>query len=212
MKYNVNIIHLNLSNNPLTENSSAILENILKFNVFLEELNLSNTNLKDKGIEILYNCLIDNKSLKNLDLSKNNITCEGANFLKKMLNLNSFLEILNISSNKLNDENDNQTINDGFKLNKSLKIIDISDCNYTDKSIIYLFEILIENKNIEILKLNYNEINEEGMIKISELMSNNRYNIHTLSLSGIYFNEKSCRYLSNSLKFNQYLKNVKVLF
>ncbi|XP_064391114.1 NACHT, LRR and PYD domains-containing protein 5-like [Halichondria panicea] len=148
------------SNNDIPTEGIHIAE-IIENTSSISELDLSNNAIGNSGLCELCAALSTNTSLKSLSLSNCSLTISDDNgaALYQLLNTNDSLEYLDLSHNTVTSC---RHIAAGLAVNKTLRTLNLDDCELTDQSIEELSTGLI-NK-IETLFINGNaSITEDGM-------------------------------------------------
>jgi Ran GTPase-activating protein (RanGAP) involved in mRNA processing and transport len=141
---------LNISNNSLKTKELKIFSKAFEKSKILDSLDLSENDLSTEGIE-LFSKILSSSSLVTLNLSGNSFGDEGIVLLTKYLKKNEMIKNLNISNCGFSEEG----VKEISKLLSSekcnLKRLDISG-NHSNE-IDSIFEILIENKKLKVLKV-----------------------------------------------------------
>jgi Ran GTPase-activating protein (RanGAP) involved in mRNA processing and transport len=150
----------------------------------LSKLNLQMNNINDNDIKSLVNCIKENNTpIKELILKNNKITKEGSESISDLIKLNKSLKILDLSFNELKSE--------GVK-----KI-----CN----------AMIIANPNsfLEQIYLNGNKCNDYCADDIFNLLINpNTKRLKVLSLNLNFFSNKGVDKILSSLRKNNSLKQL----
>ena len=169
---------LDLGNNYITSQGISIISKTLCDNHTLSRLYLSGNQINDEGVHYL-TLTMNQSSLIVLGLSKNNITDTGAKYLADMLRENRSLIVLGLEDNEISDQGvellanaldynnrlqrlllaRNKLINgssistliDLFRRNRSLKKLDLRDCNLSNSAKNKLQEVVKTNWNFELL-------------------------------------------------------------
>ena len=170
------IRYLDLSKNGITVEGASIISQFLLDNKTLQKLNLSNNNsslFKSDGIEYITNSLIDSPNIKYIDFSGMNITGCGE-FISELITKNKSIESLILKNNALNS-NDFKNIFNAIKLNKFLKLIDISYNDMGGNSALeYIRDAIKENESLCELNMDKININNENYQIIFEGIENNK--------------------------------------
>ena len=129
-------------------------------------LDLSGCGISDAVVEKIAAGLTDNSSLKQLDLRDNEITSVGGAHIFKSLEHNTSLNKLLLSCNsKLaihNSERLGSKLKQMLAANKSLSVLDLSDCGITDVLAQHIASGLVENKTLQALNINSDQLTIEG--------------------------------------------------
>ena len=173
---NKRIRYLDLSKNGITVEGASIISQFLLDNKTLQKLNLSNNNsslFKSEGIEYIANSLIEHPNIKYIDFSGMNITgC--VEFISELISQNKSVETFIIKNNALNS-NDFKNIFNSIKLNKFLKLIDISYNDMGGNSYLeYIRDDIKENESLCELNMDKININNENYQIIFEGIENNK--------------------------------------
>ncbi len=117
----------------------------LKINNTLSKIIISKNGITDEYIKNFFDMLAVNKSLTYIDLSGNRITDKGIEYLVGALLFNNTLEYIDLSDNIINN----------------------------DECIILLAESLVSNKSIKELKLDNNNIGNDGARALVNMLQTN---------------------------------------
>ena len=229
---------LNLNNNLIGDDGCATLSEGIAKNNSLISLNLSANNILNKGVVEIAKSLrseTGNKTIKKLNLSLNEIENSGliefCFYLKKEVNrfikinfsnnnlsdrsiieFGSFLKnqknVTNLClTNKITNENKNVFFTSCKNL-EQLKKIDLQFLDISESNSDYLNQILLNNKNIQNIKITNNKIlGPSGMIGISSGIEHNPKLIK-IDLTSCDISDDGAISLSNSLFKNLEIKEV----
>jgi Ran GTPase-activating protein (RanGAP) involved in mRNA processing and transport len=214
LKYNTNIIKLNLSNNnfgsnysknyPLPNSNTSFkkLREIINSNIFIENLIIKNIYLRDFGLNIIQDSLCINKSLKVLDISSNLLTFESTETLGNIINKNISIKELDISSNKIFNQKEkiSQNFFSAFKINNSLISLNLTNCGIDIFSIFSLLDSLRINTALDCLNLSENKLEDYEICSFWSKIKNDKINF-----SKLYFNQMGKISLEASQKIFEFL-------
>lgn len=158
------ISHLDLSDNEIDESSLKHLSAAVLTNKSLVHLNLSENDLGEGSIEFLCRSILESNVLQYFDLSCNSLNSEACLSLGPLGLSTSLIELI-LSGNSLMDDGIKLLLK-CFKLNQSLKALDLSDNCLSSKSCKYISQIL-SYTNIQSLDMSANEIDSTGLIELS---------------------------------------------
>ncbi|KAI0219254.1 Ran GAP Rna1, partial [Massospora cicadina] len=149
--------------NRLENGSSTLLAQAFRCHPFLVEIRLPQNGIRSEGIVTLMGAFSSLKNLEILDLQDNTFIETGSYALSSVL------------SNW-----------------PKLRILNVGDCLLKAKGGMILAEALIQvkPKNLEELILTYNEINEEGALKLAEAVKHLKQ-LKRLELNGNNFEQDS---------------------
>ena len=140
-------------------------------------LDLSGCSITDAEVEKIAAGLTDNSSLKELDLSENEITGVGAAHIFKSLEKNTSLNKLLLSCNsKLaihNSELFYSKLKQMLATNKSLSVLDLSECGINDVSAQHIASGVMENKTLQALSINSDQLKSDGAGYILQSLQQN---------------------------------------
>ncbi|XP_064391072.1 NACHT, LRR and PYD domains-containing protein 3-like [Halichondria panicea] len=148
------------SNNDIPTEGIHIAE-IIENTSSISELDLSYNAIGNSGLSTLCEAFSTNISLKRLDLRRCSLTISDDNgaALYQLLNTNNSLEHLNLSDNTVTSC---RHIAAGLTVNKTLRTLNLVDCELTDQSIEELSTGLINKIEELYIRGNY-AITEDGM-------------------------------------------------
>ncbi|XP_064391344.1 NACHT, LRR and PYD domains-containing protein 5-like isoform X2 [Halichondria panicea] len=148
------------SNNDIPTEGIHIAE-IIENTISISELNLCNNAIGNSGLSTLCEALSTNTSLKTLNLANCSLTISDDNgaALYQLLNTNNSLEYLSLSHNTVTSC---RHIAAGLAVNKTLRTLNLGNCELTDQSIEELSTGLI-NKIKELFIWDNDSITEDGM-------------------------------------------------
>eukprot|EP00948_MAST-09A_sp_MAST-9A-sp1_P001261 g1261.t1 len=154
---------INLSNNDLSDESISRLSIGLHQCSSLSYLNLSHNRISLSGVKYIQGVLENsNTKLSHLDLSWNRIDYRAAESLAEGLKSNSSLRQLSLQYNSVKEMGYIHLLK-GLEGNRGLHILDISfNGNCTTATCDILATSLRENKHLKVLKLNGNNIDDNG--------------------------------------------------
>ena len=159
----------------------------------IKELNIEGNDLHlwENDLNLFFDSIINNKFLEKLNLNHNNLQKYGNKLLEKLYNYN-------------NDNN----------FNSSLKILYLEDNKIKDINI-ELTNLLSNNKNLEIINLKHNLINDEigNNYFFHSLFKNKNSNIKEVNISdnkiSLDFIEKIIKYSKeNKIEKNDFILNI----
>ena len=143
-----------------------LIQVLMSNNNTLEILGLNSTGLTDVGAEDLSAMLQQNKALKRLQLEGNQIDTRGMLHLCEALtNDNTTLEQLEMADNKLVTDSSVDYLVKMIQTNRSLKVLDMRNCNISDAGKGKLQQAMESNKDLQLILENANpEIDPENNI------------------------------------------------
>ena len=218
LSINQNLLHLDLSQNYLSEIESAkALSSALISNKFLKKLNLNANNLGSNLLAMNYisEAILHNSYISELSLSDNNLG-ERADIVKNFadsLSRNKVLKSLDLSSNNFGINSISvRYLAEGLILNENVIQLDLKNNVLGNlESLSYLCALLEKNWNLESLDLSKNKfgLNKESYTLLGEAISVNK-SIHTLNLSNNNLNSHLdyLRCLLDSLRCNIRLRKI----
>ena len=175
---NLNLIEFNYCENYINHKEINLLFKVLNlsFNSLIH-INLSNNNLDDNSCKIIFENLIKFTQIENLNISNNKITSEGILMSKEFFTNNIYLTTLNLSYNLLGSQGV-EYLTKFLKNNSLIPIndIDISYCGIETKGIIIFCEYLSTNLNISKINIGGNFIQDEGIDKLCDVINSNIFN------------------------------------
>ena len=197
----ISLTKINLSHNLIDEKGAQYLGKSLETANNLQNLVLNSNKIFDQGCKYIANGLEKNNSLIELSLDYNKITNIGINILSKTLIKIESLMLLSLSTNLITEIND-----DFYQLFNWLKTIKISDNPLKPEEIIKIFKASANNRLFKKSRFKVNEIYdyesliENDNLKIFDLSFNNQFNLSLI---------KNILYLKNISKLNLMHNNIK---
>ena len=162
-----------MSHNRIGNSGGRKIAKYLLSTQVLTHLDLSDNLINYEGSRYLAQALKVNKILKHLSLKLNRLVDKaGSKLCIDLLNNSSNLESLSLSSNSLGHMFC-ESLAEFLKLNRSIKILDIS-CNFIDDSNAATLKASLEgNPNIIELDVRNNQLSDETEEAINEIITKN---------------------------------------
>ena len=157
LEHNTSLEELDLSENwPLAEGDSdavgCTIERILNVNRTLKVLNLPECGFISELASYFAKGLAQNHSVRKVILHSNNIGSTGAVSIFKSLEHNTSLEELDLSENWPLAEGDSEAVGCAIerilKVNRTLKVLNLSGCNVTDSIVKHILTALMKNTSL----------------------------------------------------------------
>ena len=206
LKYNKNLVILNLSHNKISNNSIIYSDLFFKNNKSLNTLVLSYNYLGSIGSNNLLNYLKcnENSCIRTLDISYNGISDKGIESLVQYVKSNEKLLSLFYSGNCIYDKgldkfekvllsNEKNVIN-----NIKLSYLDISNNYLTKNSLKHINTMLSLFLFITSINLGYNDLSNQGVYNIFTFI-NSKSRLVSLDLSKTNINEKAIEFISEKM-------------
>jgi Ran GTPase-activating protein (RanGAP) involved in mRNA processing and transport len=193
------LLSLSLTQIGLDESSLSSICKFLEFSTALCDLDLSNNKIADRGTRLICESLKYNKSIKTLHLSYNNISSNGSFYIAEMLLKNKDITNLFLGGNFLKDLGLQSLINIISQNNKTLKLLDISNNNFSQNDLIIISNLIMKNlENIETLNLSKQKFDLDSLNTIGLALKVNT-NLKTLFLNEIGLDEETSPYFIQHL-------------
>jgi Ran GTPase-activating protein (RanGAP) involved in mRNA processing and transport len=171
----------------------------LEFSSTLCDLDLSNNKFADRGTRLICESLKYNKSIKTLHLSYNNISSNGSFYIAEMLLKNKDITNLFLGGNSLKDLGLQSLINILTQNNKTLKLLDISNNNFSQNDLIIISNLIMKNcQNIQILNVSKQKFDLDSLNTFGLALKINT-NLKTLYLNEIGLDEDTSPYFIQHL-------------
>ena len=224
-------IHLNISNNLLTNENIAHLADLVKYSAAIEKLQMSNCNITNFYWILTF---LDLKKLKHLDLSHNivnfttnceyelhNIDDENLQSLsllncalpsqwthKVITQLKHFtsLQYLNLSLNTM----ENEVVNDVafiISKNKQIKHFSLPSCSFSNDMIRCIFDAIKRNEVLKLIDFNSNQVNDDLASDVEALTASTST---LLQFFGLILGHSGFKQLGNGLLFMQGLNYISI--
>jgi len=181
---NLNIIKLDLSNNPvLASDAFEPLKIIMTCNT-IQHLNLRNIGLSNKGVMPLITILEKYPLLQSLQVGKNRLNESGVkSILRAIKNYNTSIDTLGFDETNLTDIGCG-VIEKLLSKNKTLTSLNISKNKITESGFKHIFEgIKQNNSTITELNLSNNQIGTKQINKFIKWLAINNTNIIKLNIA-----------------------------
>ena len=222
---------LNLYNNNIDDEKTAILANALQNNHSLSYLSLGVNKVGYAGAIALANALQNNRSLTYLDLYKNKVGAAGASALANALQNNHSLSYLDLESNQVgaagasalaNALQNNHSLTylslgvnkvgaagasalaNAIQYNQFLTDLDLSNNQVGDGGAIALANALQNNHSLTSLDFTWNQVGDAGAIALANALQNN-HSLTDLDLSNNQVGDGGASALANALQNNHSL-------
>ncbi|KAF2074951.1 hypothetical protein CYY_003737 [Polysphondylium violaceum] len=179
---NTHIKHLLMGDDSLGPQGAKEVAQIIRENPNLETIYLGCNYFKEEGSAYLADALKDNTHIKNLWIKRNELGVGGAKNIASMIASNIHLETLDLITNVITSEAMRIIVEEGFLKNPETKI--------------------------KTLLLDSNPLGPEGYRYLSQIISDKRFNIETLSLEHTEPGDLGCKYLCEAMKENQSIKEL----
>ena len=206
LKYNKNLVILNLSHNKISNNSIIYSDLFFKNNKSLNTLVLSYNYLGSIGSNNLLNYLRcnENSCIRTLDISYNGITDKGIESLVQYVKSNEKLLSLFYSGNCIYDKGldifEKALLSNEKNITNHIKLsyLDISNNYLTNNSLKHINTMLSLFLFITSINLGYNDLSNQGVYNIFSFI-NNKSRLVSLDLSQTSINEKAIEFISEKI-------------
>ena len=168
-------------------------------------IDLSHQTLMDYVLEVVAFGLEGNETIRKLDVSWNEISSAGAEVIKRCLLNNSTLLELYMSGNKISGEK----IAEIIKLATTLQILQVSNNNISQYSVLFIGMYLKLNTTLQELDLSKNKITSKGAMWIAEAIGQNT-TLRKLDISHNDIQDDGSKLIGKQLKFNSTLQELNV--
>ncbi|XP_033080417.1 NACHT, LRR and PYD domains-containing protein 13 [Trachypithecus francoisi] len=237
---NSKLTHLNFSSNKLGATVPLILKALkhsacnLKY-LCLEKCNLSAAScqdlalfltsiqhvtrlclgfnqLQDDGIKLLCAALTHPKcALERLELWFCQLGAPSCRYLSDALLQNRSLAHLNLSKNRLGDEGVKFLCEALGRPDCNLQSLNLSGCSCTREGCRELANALRHNRNVKILDLGQNDLQDDGVKLLCEALKPAHRALHTLGLAKCNVTTACCQHLSSVLSSSKSLVSLNLL-
>lgn len=208
-KYNKSLVSLNLSGNNILDDGIVYIAQNLKseFNTTLKKINFRDNSITSKGIMQFCSILKSEPRdrFSKIDFSVNYLDDEGLSeygyFISKFENITSLI---------LSDKFSKNSLNNYFIYCESLtniKKIIFYQINLTEESTNHLLQILLNNKNIEIIKISSNRALHDGILDITQGIQHN-LKLNQLCLKTCNIGDNGAEALASALFKNICIKDI----
>ena len=192
---------------------SVTTSNNKEFRVDLDNCSLGDAGTKSL-IQSIYRSIDPHSTVNthlNMRLERNEIHEEGASHIAELLNSTSIVSSLSLRQNPIGDKLGLQTIFDALKQNKTLKELDVSNCDLslTDTGVASLADALHTNNTLETLNITSNQIRKEGASYLARVLNGTNV-LSSLWLSDNPIGDEGLQTIFDALKQNKTLKDLGV--
>lgn len=195
LEKNTVVKEIDLYGSNLSNDDIKNLSKIVKLNQ-ISHLNLNSTSLDSEKIKILIDALADNTSLEYLSLNSIALKIEDLRILIDAIKNHPNLSSLALGSSELGNKGA-AIISELFHSKLPLKSLDIGQMNITAEGIDVIANNISSTKLMS-LNLGYNNLRNEGVIKLLHALMANQY-IKELILNATRISEKSAEVIENFL-------------
>ena len=196
---------LNLRGNKLIKGNTQALASVIANNNELEELYLGTNNLQS-GVINISTALKKLSSLKVLDLGNNNVPEEAADELSVAIRANNSLEKLWLGGNHLRSST--VMIVNALMQVTTLKELNLNNNrNRSEELAPALTSIISDNKSMQSLSLNDNNLNDDGVIKIAQSLCKHT-KLKMINLRSNNITEKAAEALASIISSNTGLEQL----
>ena len=157
----------------------------------------------------LSECLKEDDVVLSINLHNNisnNITSEGAIKIAEAIKVNKTLKILDISNNNISDDGA-VAISDTLKSNNSLCILNMSSNKITGKGAIKIAEAIKVNKRLQELHISNNHISDNGAAAIGNALKSNT-SLQILDMSSNKITSEGAMVIAEAIKVNTALRTL----
>lgn len=157
----------------LQEEHVVHLGRVLRVNTYMSELYLGKNRMRDEGIRQLVSFLLENKTLRVLDLRCNEIGAAGAQHLGTLLASDCQLSQLNLSGNRVG-ERDNvdgaKALGEALLQNRMLQHLDLNHNELCGKALFHLADAMDKNSTLETLALFHNHWDQLSSYRFHQVL------------------------------------------
>lgn len=201
---------LRLNGNPLGDSGGQAFAEVLAENKMLVALDLGDTQLKTGTVIAFASALNSNAKLKAINLDNPRLFSlqeETTVHLAKMLRNNSSLVEIHLRKHRIGDFGADW-IADNLRLNRNLKILDLS-CNEIDDEGCHSISLhlLQHSTPLEKLELSQNRVRDDGAFHLANALLTNK-RLLALGLSGNLIRSEGLMSLFSALKINSTLQSI----
>ena len=180
LEHNTSLEELDLSwNSQLAEGDSegvgCAIERMLNRSRTLKALNLTKCGFTSEVVSYLANGLAQNRSVREVILHSNNIGSTGAVSIFKSLEHSTSMEELDLSGNRQLADGDSEAVGCAIErmlsVNRTLKILNLSDCGVTDPVVKCILTGLTKNTSLVTLGVSSPKLSSSCAVSLFQQMS-----------------------------------------
>ena len=180
LEHNTSLEELDLSENrQLSEGDSeavgCAIERMLNVNKTLKVLNLYGCGLTNELASYFASGLAQNHSTTKVELCSNNIGSTGAVHIFRSLEHNTSLKELDLSGNSQLAGGDSEAVGCAIErmlnVNKTLKVLNLSDCNVTDPIVKHILTGLTKNTSLVMLNVRSPKLSGSCAVSLLQQMT-----------------------------------------
>ena len=181
LEHNTSLEELDLSGNSQlakgdSEAVGCAIERMLNVNTTLKLLNLAKCGFSSEVASSFSNGLAQNHSVRKRILHLNNIGSTGAVSIFRSLEHNTSLEELDLSENGQLVVGDSEAVSCAIErmlsVNKTLKILNLSDCGVTDAIVKHILTGLTKNTSLVMLDMSSPKLSGSCAVSLFQQMTN----------------------------------------
>lgn len=174
---------LNLSDNALGEKGIRAFEKLFKSQCSLEELYLMNDGISEEAAQAVCELIPSTDKLKVLKFHNNMTGDEGAIAISEIVKRSPLLEDFRCSSTRVGSEG-GSALCEALGSRKYMKKLDLRDNMYGVEAGLVLSKALSKHSNLKELYLSYLNLEDEGVIAISNALKESAPSLEVLEMAG----------------------------
>ncbi len=197
---------------PSLSHSNARLKDLIHRCNSDDSIFLDYRHLTDEDMWIVVQEALNEKRCVELDLSRNRgITADGISIIALALKTNTNLVTFSLTKNSKFSNESTEALVHGLKINRHLRVLDLSENAIEDSGAEQLAEMLKVNQVLRELNLASNHIHNQGVQYLASALRQSNRTLERLSLDWNPMADGCVNALVEMLKHNRSLKRLEIL-
>lgn len=198
---------LDISNNNIGDEGAIALAKALENKEEFTTLTITNNNIGVEGGKALANALRGKNKFQDLDITNNNIGNEGVKALTEVLDETGIQYLRLARNNINSEGEGTNPIGDALPSLEFIRVLDISFNNIpVGNGVLKYIKVLRYNQNFTDLYINDTKMNNIGAKSIAYVLKKNNCSLQTIKINNNEIGDEGAIALAEALKINDTLK------